>query len=668
MQTGIQSVKRRLSVINIVIIITSILGVLTIFEVSKGVRLHESNFEHLSLSSKLIQRLHDIDLSSKQELDSLESLLIKIKSEPEGCLASVNFFVAGGLKLLGTYGIVEICETDIQIAVRALEITKLLQTDQFDIDEASAEIGQIADQFHHHSMVFRPLVGKTTDALLILAAIIMVIKGVLIFLVTRSSSKSILQQFNHAKRMEKAVLEKNLALEESIGRLESQKEEIAKAQQSAERNALHDALTELPNRRFLDQKLFSLLEDKCRTAVLHIDVDRFKNINDTKGHDAGDYILVHVAKTLRSLVGEQDFVARIGGDEFVVLCCLEGSDDDTTVATELGEMIVETLNTPIVYKGFDCRLSVSVGIAIQDLEVGKDIEDYKKLLINADVALYRSKMNGRNRYDFFDANLKNELIHKKSLSNEVLEALDKDEFEPFYQLQFCAQSLSITGVEALARWHHPKRGILAPGAFLPVAEELGVIGDIDRRIMEQTWHDFSFWKRVGIPVPKFSVNVSLKRLSDPKLIESIKNLNFPAGEVSFEILESIFLDNTDYQIQWTIDTLREMGIDLELDDFGSGHASIVGLLELQPARFKIDRQLIGRVHESRRQKSLVKSIIDIGKSLNMGVIAEGVETAEHVEILRDFGCDVLQGYFLAKPMSKEDLETYIKAQSWKMAI
>ncbi len=444
---------------------------------------------------------------------------------------------------------------------------------------------------------------------------------------------------------------------------EARNRELEAARTRIEHNALHDSLTGLPNRRYLDEMLKRHAADGYHgsgsIALLHIDLDRFKQINDTLGHAAGDAMLIHASKVLRANCRETDFVARIGGDEFVIVSSA-GSDDERLNA--LAARIVREMRKPAYYEGHACRFGVSVGLAVAR---AADI-DVKQLLINADIALYRAKARGRNRHEFFTEALQSEVIHTKRTADEILAGLDTNQFIAHYQPQFDARTLDLVGVEALARWAHPE-GLRTPDRFMDVAEELNVMAQIDRVILDQALADLAHWDEMGIKVPRASVNVSLRRLHDEGLIESLRALPLSPGRISFELVESIYLDERDTMVGWNIDQIKELGIDIEIDDFGTGYASIVSLQKLHPRRLKIDRQLVTPIVEQKAQRRLVASIVDIGKSMDIEIVAEGVETHEQAAILRDLGCDILQGYAFARPMSRENLETFLVQQSWRQA-
>ncbi|WEA27659.1 putative bifunctional diguanylate cyclase/phosphodiesterase [Rhizobium binxianense] len=443
---------------------------------------------------------------------------------------------------------------------------------------------------------------------------------------------------------------------------EARNRELEAAKESIEHLALHDYLTSLPNRRYLD-KMLDERSAECRAkglglAILHIDLDRFKQINDTLGHRAGDAMLKHAASVLGNSVRAADFVARIGGDEFVILCIV---DPGSKKIAGLAQRIIRELRKPVRYEGHDCRFGASIGIAIDS---GPKL-DAKQTLLDADIALYRAKGLGRNRFEFFSAAARRDIISAKHLADEILIGLERNEFVPFYQLQFDARTLDVVGVETLARWQHPVHGLLTPDRFLDIAEDLDVVSTIDALILERALADRRAWIKDGLPVPKISVNVSARRLADPDLGKKLRALKIPPGTISFELLESISLDDCDEAVAANLKKLRKLGIDIQIDDFGTGHASIVSLLRLSPKTLKIDRELIRMLPQSAEQRKLVGSIIDIGRSLGILVIAEGVETADHIRILEELDCDTLQGYALARPMPAMQIPSFIRCGSWR---
>jgi diguanylate cyclase (GGDEF)-like protein len=423
--------------------------------------------------------------------------------------------------------------------------------------------------------------------------------------------------------------------------------ELELARRRIEHNALHDPLTLLANRRKLDIELDALSRDsqteRQQASILHLDLDRFKQINDTLGHAAGDAMLNHVAKILTRSVRQGDIVARIGGDEFVILVRNNSNPEDMA---ELAGRIVAELRQPLDFDGFSCRCGVSIGIAQSS---GMRI-DARKMLINADIALYRAKAMGRNRYEFFTQNLQAEVINYKRTADELLTAIEQNQFVAWYQPQFSAGTMALTGVEALIRWDHPHRGILTPDTFLKIAEDLNVTATLDQIVLETVLKDQMRWAAAGIDVPKVSVNVSSKRLNDESLIDTLQTLAISPGKIAFELVESIFLDESEDVVTDNLERIKALGIDIEIDDFGTGHTSIVSLLKLKPKRLKIDRQLVMPILNAPQERALVRSIIEIAKSLGVETVAEGVESMQHATLLRELGCDLLQGYAFARPL------------------
>ncbi len=412
--------------------------------------------------------------------------------------------------------------------------------------------------------------------------------------------------------------------------------------------AEHDYLTGLPNRRFFDRRLAELAEhpELEKLAILHIGLDRFKQVNDTAGHAVGDDVLKSCAQRIASAVPSNSFIARVSGDEFAVLITNFGSLEDLK---NRAERLAQQLKQSIWHNDEVLRTGASIGVAAAS---GRNVAN---LLADSDIALHRAKRIGRGRVEIFSAQLKAELNNERRVGKQFARGLEKGEFIPYYQAQVDARTRRIVGMEVLARWRHPKRGLLLPGEFIKVAGSLGRLDDLDAAILKAALIDRQNWMGQGVHVPRISVNVSAARLSDPLLIDELQHLGIEPNTLSFELLETIFLDDTEDDVFSNVAGLKAMGIDIEIDDFGSGHASIIGLVKLKPRRMKIDRQLVLPTTTSREQKRLLRSIIDIAKALNIEVIAEGVETLEHAKLLTRLGCDILQGYAIAYPAPAADM-------------
>jgi diguanylate cyclase (GGDEF)-like protein len=445
------------------------------------------------------------------------------------------------------------------------------------------------------------------------------------------------------------------ALRDAHAHAELQNQRLAEVSKTLESQSLHDALTGLPNRRYLDQYL-ERQTSGAHLALLHVDLDDFKGINDRFGHSAGDQVLRISAARLLSVLEEGEFVARIGGDEFVIFAPSEDSD---TRGRVLATQIHEAFAPAIKGEAFEAHVGASVGVAVQSTADG----DIRQLLMNSDIALYEAKRLGRNRAEFFSGDLRLSVITAKKTADELLCALENDEIFPFFQPQFDAHTLEVVGVEALARWRHPTRGLLTPDKFLRVAEGLNKVSEIDAVILDKTLFQATRWAANGFNIPKVSVNISAQRLRDEGLIRKLSELPPLTSSLSFELLESISFDDQDEELVAAIQKIKALGIEVEIDDFGTGHASITSLIELAPQRLKIDRRITAPIIHSLPQQRLVSSIVEIGKSLGIEIIAEGVETMSHARILKELGCHTLQGYALARPMPPQEFLEYLRKQS-----
>lgn len=438
-------------------------------------------------------------------------------------------------------------------------------------------------------------------------------------------------------------------------------EELEAARRAMEYSALHDELTGLPNRRFLQQAYDNSLKRRVRRgrriAVLHADLDRFKQINDALGHAAGDHVLVEVAGILKDCVGTVGHVARVGGDEFAVL--VDDAPSNLALA-ELANSIIERCAAPISFNGEPCRYGVSIGIAVSE----RSHADHKALFVNADMALYRAKREGRARHCFFTQSLRVAAVNDKQRNDELLSALERREFTCFYQPQFSATTLDLAGLEALVRWRHPTKGLLSPHEFLPIAERLQVLHEVDRLVLFTAAKDLEKWTRSGFRIPRLSVNISAGRLHDPCLIHDIESLSLGQTKLSLELVESNLLDDPDGAISNRVNEIRQTRTEVEVDDFGTGNASIISLLRIRPDRLKIDRAFVASALSSPQQRRLLQSIIDIGRMQGIAVLAEGVESREDVPVLRSMGCDELQGFALARPMDSTALLRVLRSRQF----
>jgi diguanylate cyclase (GGDEF)-like protein/PAS domain S-box-containing protein len=406
--------------------------------------------------------------------------------------------------------------------------------------------------------------------------------------------------------------------------------------------ATHDGLTGLPNRRVLLDALDELVgrEPPARFAVLELDVDRFKLVNDSLGHPAGDALLVAFAARLRGAVREGDLLARLGGDEFVVLAHrITGRDDAALVATRLQHALSE----PITVQGQELRPSVSIGIALPTAGTAAT-----ELLSRADTAMYLAKERGRDRCEFYDDELRERVAHRLDTESALRRALSRDELKVHYQPEVDLRSGEIIGVEALVRWDRPGHGLVTAASFVPIAEESGLIVELGGRVLSRAAMDAARWHSQFPDRPiVVRVNLSARQLADPALIDEVHSVlsmvNLPEGTLWFELTETVLMSDTP-TVRANVAGIRRLGLPIAIDDFGSGYSSLAYLKRLPAAAIKIDRGFVSPLPGSVEDAAIVQAVVALGGSLDASVIAEGVETEAQRDMLLDLGCTRAQGF------------------------
>lgn len=420
--------------------------------------------------------------------------------------------------------------------------------------------------------------------------------------------------------------------------------------------AMHDPLTNLANRRALEALKEPLVQDANADEnwleVLHIDLDGFKQVNDTDGHAAGDEILQIAARRLQSIKTDATHIFRVGGDEFVILRIHPTAENLKRKPLALAKKLVAALSEPYPFG----QQTLTVGASIGVVTLPQSQADLDRALMDADLAMYAAKAAGRRRCILFSPALRDARIQKMQRISDLKQALNKGELVPFYQPKVDSETHVLSGAEALIRWQHPTDGLLAPDQFLDIAEECNLLDKIDQIVFQTVCEDIRRWRALGFETLRISVNLSERRFADPNLIKELKSTDFEPGTISFELLETIYLDDVSDAVLERIDEIRGLGITIELDDFGSGHASMVSLLKIGPDRLKLDRRFVHQLKRQGQSHQLVSQIVNIGRSLSMPVIAEGVETLEQAKILADLGCDMLQGYYFGTPCPSAQFE------------
>ncbi|GGJ60880.1 diguanylate cyclase (GGDEF)-like protein [Anoxybacillus voinovskiensis] len=420
--------------------------------------------------------------------------------------------------------------------------------------------------------------------------------------------------------------------------------------------ANHDFLTGLPNRRAfirsLEHAITQANEQSHLLAVIFIDVDRFKQVNDYFGHRVGDELLIQLSERLKQVLRPTDLVARQGGDEFIALIAPVYELAHLRTLTQQLLMIV---NQPIAVAHTDIRLSLSVGVAVYP----HDGETADLLMKNADIAMYRAKEQGKNQVQFFNETMKQTVLKKTIIETALHQALENREFALYYQPQFDIQTKEVIGMEALLRWKHPQMGLVSPGVFIPIAEETGQIVAIGEWVIEEACRQIKQWnEQYGRSLP-LSINISPKQFLQENLVDYITSVltktNVPAEQLDLEITEGVAVFNEQYTIE-KLQQLKQIGVHISIDDFGTGYSSLSYLRKFPIDRLKIAKPFIDGITEVEEDAAIVASIIVLAKSLKLRVIAEGVETNEQLNVLHSLRCDEIQGYVLGKPLPKEEFE------------
>jgi diguanylate cyclase (GGDEF)-like protein/PAS domain S-box-containing protein len=426
-----------------------------------------------------------------------------------------------------------------------------------------------------------------------------------------------------------------------------------------ERRASHDLLTSLPNRHaFVDRLGIALRRTKRRKSskvgVLFMDLDGFKTINDSLGHEAGDKLLVAVAERLKNRVRPEDVLARFGGDEFAVL--LE-SVEDPSDAIRVAQRIAQSLREPFAVNDHQVGVSTSVGITLGTAQANDDPEG---MLREADAAMYRAKEQGPGRYAVFDPAMQTRARKRLELEADLRRALEQEEFALYYQPEVSLHNGSMVGFEALLRWQHPEWGLLTPSAFVPLAEETDLIGPVGRWVLEEACQQAKRWEEEHPPASPMTmeVNLSSKQLTRRGLArtveEALRRADLKAHTLALDMTEPVLIRGTEDNAQ-ALDALKKMGVRLYLDDFGTGYSSLSHLKRLPVDCVKMDKSLVKELGGNATDTALVRMIIELCHTLDVEVLAEGVETSEQAALLRDMGCDLGQGYYFARPLRGEEL-------------
>jgi diguanylate cyclase (GGDEF)-like protein len=445
-------------------------------------------------------------------------------------------------------------------------------------------------------------------------------------------------------------------------RLRRTNDELSEALGTIQKMATHDTLTSLPNRALFNESLVHAIARAARhdtgLALFFLDLDRFKVVNDTLGHGVGDRVLQEAARRLAGSVRASDLVARLGGDEFVLLI------EDYRQPSDLSELAAKVLaafSASIVVDNQELGVSASIGICTYPA----DGADAQALLSNADIAMYRAKERGRNRFCFYSADLNTLSQERLSLEAGLRHALVRDELEMFYQPKIDFATGRVTGVEALIRWRHPQMGLLLPDKFIPLAEEIGVIVPIGYWTLRRVCERARRWQELGMALP-IAVNLSASQFHEPELVRELaailKSTGVAPHFLEIEITESMVMRDPDRATR-VMEELRAMGVHIAIDDFGTGHSSLGYLKRFPIDRLKVDRSFVRDLPHNGDDVAITRAVIALAHSLKMTVVAEGVEHQDQFDLLRNEGCDEFQGYYCARPLEEDGLMRFLAGRS-----
>lgn len=526
------------------------------------------------------------------------------------------------------------------------------------------DIGQeVAMQyvFRLHLLSSDVKMNQDMNKIIVVSAIILFLCVVILYINIKKRTAAELRMKEVQQKLEENYKELETAYEvvtSTQKKLYQKYEELKVSENRNRKLAYNDSLTGLPNRNAFTEYLHTVmlhLKKKEQYAIVYIDVDDFKEINDTLGHSYGDELLIDITYRIKQALDGEDFFARFVSDEFIILFKLKTSMEEIEQKVR---KIQTVFSYPFVLASKELFVTVSIGLCVAP----RDGVTVQQLLKNVDAAMNSAKEQGKNRYCYYDTNLNKKLMKRIEMQSEIRNAIEADQFKLYYQAQVDLENDRISGFEALIRWEHPQKGMIYPMDFIELAEDTGLIIPLGRWILFEACHQLKEWQQQGITDINMAVNFSARQFLDTGMVEMIQTAILETGirpeNLEIEITETVALENVEYSIE-IIHQLKDMGIQVSLDDFGTGYSSMNYLKLLPVSKLKIDKSFLDTVMENESDQKIVKMIIELAQTLNLVVIAEGVEFQEQALFLKGIKCNKAQGYLYSRPVLSKDAKTLL---------
>lgn len=496
------------------------------------------------------------------------------------------------------------------------------------------------------------------DILSVLTVLFVIIPFLIVNRNQRKKAENRIKEIQKELKISQKTLEDTVLHAEKVqGDLKAKNEELKATVEANRKSAYYDYLTDLPNRRafthMLESALLTLRSEES-IAVMYIDLDDFKSINDGLGHSYGDELIIDVSHRLLEATDENDFLARFNGDKFIILTQnLKEEDYDGKI-----KRIQKVFSYPFTLAMREFFITTSTGIVY----VPKDGNTAQDIIRNVDAAMYAAKETGKNTYCYYDESINEKLLEKIEQQSDIRRAIENEEFVVYYQPLIDLSTEKIVGFEALVRWMHPEKGLVLPDEFIPIAEETGLIVPIGRWVLKKACEQLKEWEDMDYDTLIMSVNLSARQFKDVDIIkmvhEIVEETKVNSNYLKLEITETIALNNLEYTIE-TIEKLNEIGVAFSLDDFGTGHSSMSYLKELPVKNLKIDKSFLDTALDNTRDQKIISAIINLAQILKLEVVAEGVEYPDQAHFLKDALCDKAQGYLYSKPIPGEEAKAFL---------